>query len=167
MIELMTAVSIFIIIMMISMGSIISIFDANRKSRSLKTVLNNLNLAVESMSKEMRFGKNYHCGSGTLTVPQNCPSGDTLMSFLSSEGSQVTYRLNNGSVEKKTDDQEYIAVTAPEIAIDDITFFTLGAGTSNTLQPKIIVRIKSHAGNGKSRTDFTLQTLVSQRALDI
>ena len=165
-IELMTAVSIFIIVMTISTGSIISVFDANRKSRSLKTVLNNLNLAVESMSKEMRFGKNYHCGPGTVTVPQNCPSGDTLMSFLSSDGVQITYRLNGTTIEKQIESEGYIAVTAPEIIINDLTFFALGAGTGNSFQPKVIVRIRSHAGAGKSRSDFTLQTLISQRTLD-
>ena len=166
-IELMVAVSIFIVVMTISMGSIISVFDANRKSRSLKTVLNNLNLAVESMSKEMRFGKNYHCGSGTVTIPQNCPSGDTLMSFLSSDNVQITYRLNSEAIEKQVGSGDYIAVTAPEIIIDDLTFYTLGAGASNTLQPKVIVRIKSHAGTNRGRSDLNLQTLISQRALDI
>src|SRR3989344_8179976 len=95
-IELMVAVSIFIVVMTISMGSIIAVFDANRKSRSLKTVLNNLNLAVESMSKEMRFGRNYHCelsalASPPFTLPQNCAGGGKLMSFLSSHGVQITY----------------------------------------------------------------------------
>lgn len=166
-IELMTAISIFIIVMTISMGSILSVFDANRKSRSLKTVLSNLNLAVESMSKEMRFGKNYHCGSGTVTTPQNCPEGDTLMSFLSSDGVQLTYRLNGTAIEKQINSEGYMAVTAPEIIIDGFTFYTLGAGTGNLLQPKVIIIIKSHAGTGKGRSDFTLQTLVSQRVLDI
>lgn len=167
-IELMVAVSIFIIVMTISMGSIISVFDANRKSRSLKTVLNNLNLTVESMSKEMRFGKNYHCGSsGILTVPQNCPSGDIFISFLSSDNVQITYRLLNQAIEKEVGGGGYIAVTAPEIIIDDLIFYTLGAGTSDTLQPKVLMRIKSHAGTGKGRSDFILQTLVSQRFFDI
>ncbi len=166
-IELMTALSIFIVVMTISMGSIVGVFDANRKSRSLKTVLNNLNLAVESMSKEMRFGKNYHCGPGTITVPQNCPSGDTLMSFLSSDSIQITYRLTGTTIEKQVGSAGYIAVTAPEIIIDNLTFHTLGAGTSNSLQPKVIIMIRSHAGAGKGRSDFTLQTLVSQRSLDI
>ena len=167
-IELMVALSIFIVIMTISMGSILGVFDANRKSRSLKTVLSNLNLAVESMSKEMRFGQNYHCGSGTVTTPQNCPSGDTLMSFLSSDNVQVTYRFNNQTIEKSTGTGDYIPVTAPEIVIDNLTFYTLGAGASNTLQPKVLIKIKSHSGTtGKGRTDFTLQTLVSERKLDI
>src|SRR3990167_7936548 len=166
-IELMVAISIFIVVMMISMGSIIGVFDANRKSRSLKTVLNNLNMAVESMSKEMRFGKNYHCGSGTVTIPQNCPSGGTLMSFLSSDNLQITYRLNGTTIEKKTENEIYLPVTGPEITIDDLTFFTLGAGTGDLLQPKVIIKIKSHAGTGKGQTNFTLQTLVSQRNFDI
>lgn len=166
-IELMVAVSIFIIVMTISMGSIINVFDANRKSRSLKTVLNNLNLVVESMSKEMRFGKNYHCGSGTVTIPQNCPSGDTLMSFLSSDNVQITYRLNSQTVEKQVGGGAYIAVTAPEIVMDDLVFYTLGAGIGDFLQPKVLIKIKSHAGTGKSQTNLTLQTLVSQRVLDI
>ena len=169
-IELMVAVSIFIVIMTISMGSIISVFDANRKARSLKTVLNNLNLAVESMSREMRFGKNYHCGSNTVTIPQNCPTGNNLMSFLSSNNVQVTYRLNNKTIEKRVGNGAYIAVTAPEIVIDSLTFYTRGAGTTppnDILQPKVVVRIRSHAGTGKGRSDFTLQTLVSQRVLDI
>ena len=163
----MTAVSIFVVVMTISMSSIVGVFDANRKSRSLKTVLNNLNLAVESMSREMRFGKNYHCGSsGAITTPQNCAAGDTFMSFLSSEGNQITYRLTGTTIEKEVNSDGYLAVTAPEIVIDDLTFFTLGAGTGNTLQPKVIIRIRSHAGTGKGRSDFTLETLVSQRPLD-
>lgn len=149
------------------MGSIIGVFDANRKSRSLKTVLNNLNLAVESMTKEMRFGKSYHCGSGNVTTPQNCPSGATLLSFLSSDGVQITYRLSGQAIEKKIGNDSYIAVTAPEIIIDDLVFYTLGAGTSDSLQPKVLVKIKSRAGTGGSQSDFTLQTLVSQRVLDI
>lgn len=165
-IELMVAISIFIIVMTIAMGSIIGVFDANRKSRSLKTVLNNLNLAVESMSKEMRFGKNYHCGAGTVTIAQNCPSGDTLMSFLSSDGVQITYRLNNKSIEKQVGTGTFIAVTAPEIVIDNLTFYTLGAGTGDTIHPKVIIMIKSHSGVNKGLSNFVLETMVSQRALD-
>ena len=168
-IELMTALSIFIIVMTISMSSILGVFDANRKSRSLKTVLNNLNLAVESMSKEIRFGKNYHCGStGVITDPWDCSSGDTYVSFLSSNGVQMTYKLNAGTIEKQiTTSGPFIAVTAPEIIIDDLKFYVLGTGTGNTLQPKVHIMLKSHAGTAKGRSDFILQTLISQRIFDI
>lgn len=166
-IELLTAVTIFTVVMTISMGAIIGIFDANRKSRSLKTMMSNLNLAVESMAKEMRFGQNYHCGSGNVTIPQNCATGGTLMSFLSSENVQITYQLNGAAIEKQIAGGTFSAVTAPDTIIDSMTFYTLGSGTADTLQPKVIIIIKSHSGTGKSRTDFTLETLVSQRVLDI
>lgn len=168
-IELLVSLSLFIIIMTLSMGSIVGVFDASRKSRTMKTVLNNLNLAVESMSKEMRFGKNYHCGSsGTLTTPQNCSSGNTFMSFLSSDNLQISYRLTGQTIERQIGaGGSWIAITAPEIIIDELVFYTLGAGTADTLQPRVLIKIRSHAGDGRARSDFSLQTVVSQRALDI
>ena len=89
------------------------------------------------------------------------------MSFLSSGGEQITYRLTGTTLEKQITGGGYIAVTAPEINIDSLTFYVSGAGTSDTLQPKVTIKIQSHAGTGKGRSDFTLQTLVSQRPLDI
>lgn len=168
-IELMVAVSIFIIVVAISMGSILGAFDSNRKSRSLKTVLNNLNLAVESMSKEVRFGTDYHCGSGSVAVPQNCPGGDNILGFLSSDNEYIVYRLTGQTIEKRTGffPPTFVPITAPEVSIDDLTFYVLGVGTGDTLQPKVIMKITGHAGAGRGRSDFILQTLVSQRSLDI
>ena len=171
-VELMVAVSIFIVIMTVSTGSIIGVFDANRKSRSLKTVINNLNLAVESMSREIRFGKDYHCGSsGNLINPQNCSSGDTFLSFLSKDGDRITYRLDSSTIEKRVGSvgSDWIAITAPEIIITNLAFFVLGTDPyPDTLQPKVIIGIKGYAGaTSKGQSEFALQTLVSQRALDI
>lgn len=166
-IELMTALSIFVVIMTISMGSIIGVFDANRRSKSIKAVMSNLNLTMETMSKELRYGRHYHCEeSGTLTSPQNCPEGGTFISFLSSDDEQISYQFSGGSIEKQVDAGDPIAITVPEV-VDDLTFYVLGAGTDDTLQPKVVIKIKGHAGTGDSRSDFTLQTLVSQRFLDI
>lgn len=154
--------------MTVSMGSILAVFDANRKSQSIKTVLTNLNLVVESLSKEMRYSTNYHCGpSGDLALPQNCPTGDSLVSFLTNDGIQIAYRKSGGAIEKSVDGgASYVAVTAPEILIDDLTFFVLGAGTANSLQPKILLKIRGRAGAAEGESQFTIQTLISQRSLD-
>ena len=169
-IEIMTSLSVFLVIMTISMGSILGVFDSNRKSQALRTVMNNLNLSVESMAREMRYGRNYHCGSATpITSPLNCVNGDNFISFLSSDGSQVVYRLTGTAIEKSTNGgASYMAITAPEIVIDDLDFYVLGAGSqAPKLQPKTIVRIKGHSGAGKSLSNFVLQTMVSQRQQDI
>ncbi|MEK7177044.1 MAG: type II secretion system protein [Patescibacteria group bacterium] len=173
-VELLVAIALFITIMTVSMSSIVGILDANRKSRSLKTALSNLNLAMESMAKEMRFGTNYHCGStGTITTPQNCAGGGTFVSFLSSDNLQITYSTTTTTLYKQVwpnyptpPAPPFIAVTASEIIMDSVTFYTFGSDSSDTLQPKIIIRIIGHAGTIKGRSDFTLQTLVSQRFLD-
>ena len=169
-VEIMTAVSVFLIIMTISMGSILSVFDGNRRSRSIRTVMVNLNLAVESMSREMRFGRNYHCReAGDITLPQDCANGDDFISFLSSDDEQIVYRLSEGRIEKSLDGGDtYAAVTASTSAmfIEDLTFYTVGSSGSDDLQPKVLIKIDGYSGVNKSKSEFTLQTLVSQRALD-
>jgi len=169
-IEMMTAVSVFLVVMTISMGAILSIFDANRKSESSKTVMDNLNFAVEAMSREIRFGKNYHCGTGgNITLPQNCLSGDSFISFLSSDGIQIVYKLTGSSIEKSVDGgNTYIAVTAPEININSLAFFVVGANPPpDTLQPKVLIKISGNAGTKiNTMSGFTLQTLASQRLID-
>ena len=166
-IELMVSISIFIIVVTISMSSVLGIFDANRKSRSLKTVMTNLNIAIEAISKEMRYGSNYHCGSlGTFTEAQNCPGGDSLVSFLSSDNEQITYRLNGTVIEKDVDGAGYLPLSSPEATIESLIFYVLGAGTDNLLQPKANILVKGYAGSGDDRPSFVLQTLVSQRKSD-
>lgn len=164
----MTALSVFLIVMTISMGSILSVFDADRKAKSMRAIMGNLNLAMETMAREMRFGQNYHCGGGDPALPQNCPSGDISVSFLSSEGVQIHYRkLASGTtIEKSVAGQGFVPVTAPEVTIENLTFYVLGAGEDNALQPKILIVVKGQTGTGVGQTDFNLQTLVSQRELD-
>lgn len=169
--ELITALSVFMVVMTISMGSILGVFDANRRARAESAIMNNLNLAVESMGREMRFGKNYHCGStGDLTQPQNCPSGGDYVSFLSSDRVQISYRYNQSqnSIEKCYGNGcTFVAVTAPEVIIESLTFYVLGAGTGDVLQPRVLIKVRGYSGDKPNvQSRFTLQTTVSQRVLD-
>lgn len=171
-IEILVSLSLFLVVMTISMGSVLSVFDANRKSESLKIVMDNLNFTLESMSREIRFGKNYHCGGGTLTTPLNCPNGGgTQVSFLASDGAtQIVYRLTGTKIEKSIDGgANFVAVTAPEVTVQSLTFYVVGADAVpvNYLQPKVLIEIKGQAGlKSNTQTTFNLQTLVSQRVLD-
>ena len=125
----------------------------------------------------MRFGKNYHCGADqNIEIPQNCTSGGTLLSFISitpNEGffpptieTQITYRFSGQAIEKREGIGAYIAVTPPGVVIEDLVFYTFGTDSSDGLQPKVIIKITGHVGEGADRSDFTLQTMVSQRSLD-
>lgn len=176
-IEIMTALSIFIVVMTVSMGSIIGVFDTNRKSRSLKAVMGNLNIALETMSREIRFGRNYHCeidpnASGSFASPQNCnvSGGGKLLSFLSNDGEQIVYRINGTAIEASTNGgSSYTAITAPEVEITNLSFYVIGAGVVpiNTLQPRVYVNVTGQSGKSeKTKSTFSLQTMISQRYLD-
>ncbi len=170
-VELMVAISLFLVVLTISLGSITSIFEANRKSQSLKAIMTNLNFAMEIMSRDIRFGTRYHCGeSGVLSEPQNCTSGDSAIAFRSLDGEDVVYRLQGSGVERSINGGAFLPLTAPEIHVQDLKFFVLGAGQNDEaafLQPKALILIRGYAGERpSSRSTFVLQTTVSQRVLD-
>ena len=172
-VEMLVSIAIFVVLVTVSLGAIASIFDANRKSQSLKAVMTNLNFAVEVMAREMRFGTNYHCGStGNLSQPQNCSSGDSSISFLSSDGRQIVYSLDSVTHQlQKSEDGggNFLGITAPEITIQSLKFFVVGAGAVplNYTQPKVLILLRGYAGSKvSSQSVFTVETTVSQRILD-
>lgn len=80
-IEMIVSLGIFTVVAVIAVGGLLKIMDANRKSFTLKTAINNMNFALESMSREMRVGNNYYCTSDYSSIPSrindpvsNCPS---------------------------------------------------------------------------------------------
>lgn len=62
-VEMIVSLAIFAIVAVVAVGALLRITDANKKSQSLKTAINNLNFALESMSREMRVGVNYAASS--------------------------------------------------------------------------------------------------------
>jgi len=190
-IELMVSVAVFSVVMLVAISTLLSIVDANKKAQALKSVMNNLNFALESMSREIRVGTNYHCEESPagpydpldLAIPQDCGvGGGQLLALESSDGDftdnddQLVYRLNSsvsgGSIERSLDaGATWTAITAPEVNISEFTFYVTGTETyfpalSNTQQPRVTMSIQGVAGAGNASTTFTVQATVSQRLLD-
>lgn len=183
-IEMMVAVSIFAVVMMIGVGALLTLVEANKRAQAINSVMNNLNIAVESMSRSIRVGTTYHCEEGVavpapavLATPQDCPSGNgTLIAFESSLGNpalpndQVVYRYNSitKQIERSLDaGGSWIALTAPEVSIDDFEFFVIGTTIGNTLQPRVVIKVHGSANVPGGATSFTVQSSVVQRLLDI
>jgi prepilin-type N-terminal cleavage/methylation domain-containing protein len=174
-VELIIAISLFTIIAFFSIGAVLSIFDANRKARSSKTIVDNLNLSLESMVRTIRFGTNYHCGgSGDLSVPNDCSSGDVSFSVTFYDDTLgrdviVTYSIDtDGSLINRQYDGEGSSITSPEAKIEYLRFYVFNSEDNGVNQPYVIAVIKGHSGNKQSsQTNFSVQTLISQRALDL
>ncbi len=168
-IELMVAMSLFAIVMVISLGAILTIVNANRASQSLESVMNNLNFAVEAISRDIRTGSSYGASCNTSS---DCPA----INFLNSKGVWVDYELNKitHAIQKKTQPpgsesswSDLQDVTGPDVQINNLQFFVSGDGTADGLQPRVLLIIQGSAGNvGKGYADFNIQTTLSQRAVD-
>ncbi len=158
-IEIMVSLAIFAIVVVVATGALLSTIDATKKAQATQTVLTNLNLALEGMTREIRTGSDY-------IVPTDGKS----ISFLDKSGvTRVEYSFVGGvSPEKgkivKNEAGISENITAPEVDIKNLKFIK----SSNTIdQPKVFITLKGIAGNiQKYRTDFEIQTTVSQRKLN-
>lgn len=177
-IEMMVAVSIFAVVMLIGVGALLSLVQTNRRAQAINSVMNNVNAAVESMTRTMRVGTTYHCGAGgaSIDAAQNCATGDTYLAFESSSGDrtnandQVVYRLNASAKQLErslNSGQTWVSLTSPEVSIDSFNFYVVGAPSGDGIQPRILMRIQGSAQVPGGTTTFTVQSSVVQRLLDI
>ncbi len=168
---MLIAVSLFIIVATISIGAILSVFNANKKAQSSKTVVDNLNLSIENMARTVRFGSSYYCGTilnqnDTLST-NDCSTGNSSIS-ITFAGARVIYRLNGTAIQKSDDGLNYINITSSDTTIEYLKFYVFGSTISDNFQPYIIAVIEGHVGNKPTtQTTFSIETLMSQRTLDI
>lgn len=171
---MIVAVGLFTIVMVVCISALLSLLDANRKAQALQSVMNNLNIALDGMVREIREGSDYRCGSSSPADP-NCPTtpGTTFYFSPNCSGScpDWIYRFHDGMLWRSVTGliAGEMPLTAPEVTIDSVSFYVIGAQESDTVQPKVMVVIKGSAGSQKAtvRTTFHVQATAVQRVLDI
>lgn len=159
-IEVMVSVSVFAIILTVGIGSLLTINNAYRKSQTERVVIDNLNFALESMSREIRTGSQYTCGGV-------CDSnGNSSIKFINSDGDMVVYDFDlNGGQGRIM--KNGTGLTDPSfVVIDNLKFFVLGGDQTDTVQPYVIITISATTTASNQQSHFTLETSVSQRLLD-
>jgi prepilin-type N-terminal cleavage/methylation domain-containing protein len=173
-IELMVSISLFSVVMLISMGAILTVVDSNRKSQALRAVMDNLNFALEGMTRNIRFGDNYHCGpSGNISVPNDCPAGGSVLTLRTPDGNLTTYGLVNNRIVKTVNGTDYY-VTSPDITVQKMVFYVVGSypfaianPSTDVSQPKVLLVISGYSGNKPNiKSTFSLETTLSQRKFD-
>jgi prepilin-type N-terminal cleavage/methylation domain-containing protein len=180
-VEVLVSVAIFTLTMLIATGAVFTIVDANKKSHNLKSVMTNLNFALETMMRDMRVGSSYVC----IATGGNCPNGGDGVSFTSnmdrdsiggndtaeytfvedSNGMGGIYRWRQCNISFPGCDASAIRITAQEIDIEDMKFYVVGASTGDG-QPRVLIKISGYVGVGTTKSTFNIQTTVSQRVID-
>jgi len=166
-IEMIVSVSIFTIVVFVGVGALLNISDANRKSNAIRAVMDNLNFSMESMGRNIRTGYSYSC-SDSGVGSGNCPTGGNQIDFTDQDGIEVKYRYDstNKGIMISENGGPFLNITAPEVRIEDLTFYVTGVGADDR-QPKVVISINGVAGlKEKHQTSFTVQTTISQRAVE-
>lgn len=185
-IEMLVSTAIFTVVMVIALGALLAMSESDRKAQTLKSVINNLNFSLDSISRAVRTGTGYHCGNA---VGQDCTGspGGTYISFTNSDGANVAYRFENASTDGNASvvcgqtagigclarsldgGTTWAAVTAPEVFLTKVSFYLLGSvvGSGDLMQPKLTVLLSGYVKvTGSRQTVFNLQTSVTQRLYD-
>jgi len=191
-VEMLVAIAVFMTVMTVAVGSLISIIEANRKAQAIKSVIDNINFAVETISRDMRVAQNYSCDSNDIIIPNNpdfstrdCQSGGLAVQYQKTSSEYIQYRFvanpnsGDGNLQRRIcpfdgvnincspDASAWHSITAPTsiLQITSMKFYVLGTSALN--QPRVLITVDGIAGEKDSdKTNFTLQTSISQRILN-
>ncbi len=156
-VELMVSVSIFAIVTLITSGSFIVLADIYRKTQTNRAVIDNLNLAMDTMTLQIREGKNYDDDGNKFTFDSYIVNADgdyvldKTISYELDEERGVLEECVGGECSDLTSDNE--------IFIDRLEFIR-----ANETPTKVTIVVDGTATNKEGRqTEFLLQTTLSQR----
>ncbi len=196
-IETMIAVSLFLVVTIAGMGALLNANLLHHKSQGQREIMDNLSFIMEDMSRNLRTGSNYHCiddgdfKTNTIKDAKSCFAGGAI-AFEWQDGSRLdTNDQWVYSIETRDGGQTYniykstdswagggansVQLNPPQVIINPVSSFSvLGAeapdptdGSGNHQQPFITITLVGTIQHQNTVTPFSLQTSVSQRAIDI
>lgn len=174
-VELMVSLAVFSIVMLISTGVLLIMIDVNAKGQALYSSYSNLAFALDSMTREIRTGRNYYCTTttGNGDVPfssdsiRDCSAGSMIVFNKGWSNERLGYRLSQGRIEQRLGSSEWFPITGDEVEVTSLNISVANTGTSNNEQPAVEVSVVGNLYNGLSDpTSFDISTRVLQRILD-
>lgn len=154
MIELLVALSIFVIVVVVVLGLFSTAIKGQRKVISQQNVQENARFLLEFMAKEIRMST-ITSGNGT--------SGS--LTLIRSDGDSVTYSVVSGKIYRNSGQ-----VSSDEVmVIGNFYVEGVGAGISDNQQPKVVIALEVQGVGTKAeeQSKINIQTTLSQRNLDL
>lgn len=160
-IETMIAISLFLIIVTIGMGSLLNANLLHQKSQDMRSIMDNLSFIMEDMSRNLRTGYDYQSAIGGEISFKHINNGTE---------EQWAYKIyDDGSIRKSIDNGTEVQLNPDEIKISEASGFTVtGTEPGDSLQPFVTIKLIGTITSPKDNivTPFSLQTSVSQRLID-
>ncbi|MFM2340136.1 MAG: hypothetical protein RLZZ360_772 [Candidatus Parcubacteria bacterium] len=188
-VEMLVSLALFTIVATMSVGTLIVLIGSNTRVVGEQTSLTTLSFALDSMTREIRTGSEYYCdtvvqvGSAAVynsaTAVRNCLTGDVGFSFREAGDSitggvgakRIAYYFSNNMIWRKVGANTPQPIITNDVVVTNARFVVSGAnplGTSaNITQPTVTILIEAQASTTGSTKNFTLQSTVTQRSLDL
>lgn len=157
-IELLVSIALFSIVVTIAMGSIVTIIDTNRKSQTLTLVINNMNFALESITRTIKTG------TDIVEISED------VVEVRNQSGQYVTYLQEDETIKKCVSDTQGVCNTFVPIVSDQVKVETFGLDVigGSTDQLRVLIKVGGYAEiTSRIRSDFNIQTTVSPRELQL
>lgn len=174
-IEILTAVFIFSIIVGAASGLFISAIRSQRNVLASQELLDQTSYAMEYMSRALRMTKKDLSGNCLTTAGAKNnyenPSGDSSIRFLDyNDKCHEFLKEGNQLKEKKSTDNTAgnlpvsgTPLTSADLKITSLNFNLSGESQIDNLQPRVTISLDVQ---GKEQSKLKIQTTISQRNLD-
>jgi prepilin-type N-terminal cleavage/methylation domain-containing protein len=158
-IEIMVAVSIFVIVAFMVSSTLLVVIDANRRASMWRSIMDNVNFAVDSMSFKMKFGSRY---SVSAAGPDNTDQVD----FFDRDQRHIVYCQDTVSA-TSPGDRPYQAIFACDHGASASTACGLGVPDCRPITSSDIDVIKLRMREGVCRSDLCPAESGSPRLITI
>lgn len=196
-IEVLVSLSIFTVVVTICISTLYTLIEANARSRNSQSIATNLSFTLDSLTREIRTGSDYYCvQSNSDFIPydkgdestEDCANGGSAFSF--NEGGQsltgntyndsrrIAYRLLDGKLQRRlgngdniagvNDPSDWADLTSDDVFIERLRFYVEGSERGDDSAPIVTVFLSGVVGDeGTNESEFSIQTTIAQRLLDI
>jgi prepilin-type N-terminal cleavage/methylation domain-containing protein len=185
-IELMIATTLFTIVMMMGVGSLVVSSNFAKAAQKLRVTVDNVNFAMESMTRELRTGTFYYCltggdsGSLTGTPVKDCNAntggpGNVIIFTPQQALTRAAYQIgplrSNGThgLQKCETSKGCSDIVSKDVDIKTLKFYVTGSdlpASGLLVQPSVEIIIKGIVTVKGVATPFALQSMAAQRSTE-
>lgn len=193
-VEILVVLGLFSGVATLSLGALFNTQAINNKLVENQSILDNVNLSLQSVTRDIRYGTDFYCSSSiavATTTRRSCEhssGGGTVLSFKSTESvndeDRVTYYVQDGILYKRENPfgspASTYQMTAKDVYITQFHLYVDGAYATDPAlstdgvsvdfaQPRVTLLLSGRSNPSRKTAEpatFSVQTTISPRLLD-
>ncbi len=177
-IEILVAISIFLIVIVAPTGLFVGSFKSQRKALSTQILIDNVSYNLEYINRALRMAKKDLAGNCIEKGSNYENPGNSIsrIRFLNYNGYCQEFLLYNErlGVKISTDEDEeslgeFLPLTSNDLKIESVKFQLFGQEQGDIFQPQatISLKIKGKGLSPELQPEIKIQTTITQRNLDV